>query len=149
MSNTFTFEWDSKELDSSLLELAGIGGLKDIIEEVLQEYAQEIKNYCKSRMLVSKDNSKSGRKGNRPKGHAKDNIPVSKIKVIKRDEFSYIVIGWEKSDTSPYYYEKFHEWGSTKHAPHPVFSVVKNLYADKLDNTFQDRLEKKLKEKLE
>lgn len=109
MSNTFTFEWDSKELDNSLLELAGIGGLKDIIEEILQEYAQEIKNYCKSRMLVSKDNSKSGRKGNRPKGHAKDNIPVSKIKVIKRDEFSYIVIGWEKSDTSPYYYEKFHE----------------------------------------
>lgn len=145
MATTFDFNWDSRQLEAELLKLSGEDGIKDVTEQTLVQLAQEIKEFCKSRMAVSKDNSKSGRKGNRPKGHARDNIPVSKLKSVKGKDFSYIVVGWEKADNSPYYYESFQEFGTTKMPPRPVFSIAKNIYSRKLDELYKKNLEEKLK----
>lgn len=148
MSNMFDFQWDSNELERQLTELAGEDALVDVTENTLKQIAQEILNYCKTNLRESKDNSKSGRKGSRPKGHARDNIPMTSIKRVKGKDFSYITVGWEKGDTSPYFYEKFQEWGTSRIAPHPVFSVAKELFEDKLDELYMKNLEAALKRRI-
>lgn len=82
--------------------------------------------FVKGKMPQSTDVSKSGRRGSRTGEHAKDNIPVSKIKV--KDGYSYAILGWEKEDNSPYFYVKFLEWGTSKIKPYAMFeSTTKQL----------------------
>lgn len=73
----------------------------------------------KNKFPESKDTSKSGRKGSRPGAHAADNIPVSKP--VTKGSYTYIVIGWEKSDNSPYFYVEFLEWGTSMMKPYAMF----------------------------
>ncbi|QLY82234.1 HK97-gp10 family putative phage morphogenesis protein [Clostridium intestinale] len=63
---------------------------------------------------VSKQVYRSGRKGSRTFKHSKDEIPM----FIRRVKGALqIVIGWEKSDNSPYFYMKFIEFGTSKMPP--------------------------------
>ncbi|WP_349398922.1 HK97-gp10 family putative phage morphogenesis protein, partial [Clostridium perfringens] len=73
----------------------------------------------------SRDNSKSGRKGSRPSGHAADNIPQPKFKKIKGRQ--YVIVGWDKSDNSKYWYMKIEEWGSSQRPPHHSFGKVNKI----------------------
>lgn len=106
--------------------------LEEIDREIIIDGSKLAKSEIKRRMHRSKDVSKSGRKGSRTGQHAIDNIPESNIK--KKKDRLFMVIGWEKSDDSPYYYMKFEEWGTSKRTPHESFYpasqiVYKNLNA--------------------
>lgn len=49
--------------------------------------------------------------------HAADNIKVTKAK--KEGGIKTVRIGIDKADRSPYFYLKFHEWGTSKMAARP------------------------------
>lgn len=75
---------------------------------------------------------KSGRRGSRTGQHAADNVPE---KGTTQSGNYGEVIGWEKSDTSPFFYMKFHEWGTTMHKPkkfmleaaRPTYRALKSI----------------------
>lgn len=93
----------------------------------------------------SADNSKSGRKGNRPNGHATDNVPSPKFK--RKNGYLYVLVGWDKSDNSPYYYMKMEEWGTSQRPPHHAFGKVNAIMKKKYDDIaykYYDKLIKSL-----
>lgn len=140
------FEFDMNELMDNMDMLEKEDALDKVNREALKDVAVDIYSYVQRNLKKSEDNSKSGRKGSRPFGHAKDNIPKGNIK--KKNGFLYITVGWEKGDRSEYFYEKFQEWGTTKIPAYPVFSVAKAKCKDALDNKTKEKLEKFLNEKL-
>ncbi len=140
------FDFDMNELMDNMDMLEKEDVLDKVNREALKDVAVDIYSYVQRNLKKSQDNSKSGRKGSRPSGHAKDNIPKGNVR--KKNGFLYITVGWEKGDISPYYYEKFQEWGTTKITAYPVFSVAKAKYKDELDNKTKEKLEKFLSEKL-
>jgi HK97 gp10 family phage protein len=91
----------------------------------------------------SEDNSKSGRKGSRPQGHASDNVPKPKFR--RKGGRQYIVVGWEKSDNSPYYYMKMEEWGTSQRAPHKSFGLVNEMLVKQYDNIATKEYDKLIK----
>lgn len=103
--------------------------LEEINKKILKDCSNLAYDTVKPKVHKSKDNSKSGRKGSRPSGHAADNIPKAKFK--KKNGNLYVLIGWEKTDNSPYYYMKMEEWGTTKRPPHHSFGTVNKLLKDK------------------
>ncbi|MDP4146119.1 MAG: hypothetical protein Q8936_16785 [Bacillota bacterium] len=82
---------------------------------IIKKTQQLAKDKMRPRVPNSLDNSMSGRKGYRPNGHAKDNIPVSKIK--NKKGYFYGSVGWETGDTSEYFYIKFVNYGTSKMKP--------------------------------
>ena len=93
----------------------------------------------------SKNPMKSGRRGSRTGQHAADNVPE---KGTTQSGNYGEVIGWEKSDTSPFFYMKFHEWGTTMHKPKKfMLEAVRPTYRA-LKSIAEEEYEKVLKEKL-
>lgn len=98
----------------------------------------------------SKDNSKSGpqHKGSPrlvPPGHARDNVPKPKLK--KKRGRPYVIVGWEKTDNSPYFYMKMEEWGTSQRPPHHAFGLVNEMLGKQYDRIAikeYDKLIKKL-----
>ncbi len=78
--------------------------LENTDKKVLKECGDLAYETVKPLIHKSKDNSKSGRKGSRPNGHALDNI--SKPKISKKKGKLQCIVGWEKSDNTPYFYMK-------------------------------------------
>lgn len=66
----------------------------------------------------SASRSPSGRQKWRTGQHAADNIGVSNVRTDK-DGTKYVLVGITKGDNSPYFYLKFHEWGTTKMSARP------------------------------
>ena len=80
-------------------------------KRIYQRSADVTEPRMKSHMPQSVDNTKSGKKGYRPPGHARDNIPK---KVTNKSA----TVGWElKGDAQNWFYMKFVEWGTTKMQP--------------------------------
>lgn len=84
---------------------------------IVKQGLELAKNKMKSKMPTSKDNSKSGKKGNRPSGNAKNNILASKV-TNKKGYFSGEV-GWGTNAEDEYFYAKFINYGTTKMKPQP------------------------------
>lgn len=86
---------------------------------------------------------KSGRAGSRTGQHSADNIPSK----IKKQNGNYVaIVGWDKGDTSPYFYNKFLEFGTSKmDARHMFFNTYKKQ-RDDYDDIFKEEFEKLLKE---
>lgn len=106
--------------------------------------------YDTAKKLVhrSKDNSKSGpqHKGSPrlvPPGHAQDNIPKPKIK--KKKNTVYVIVGWEKTDNSPYFYMKMEEWGTSQRPPHHAFGLVNEMLGAHYDRIAEIEYEKLIK----
>jgi HK97 gp10 family phage protein len=119
-------------------------GLDDLIEQVnsladeteMQQITKRI--VTKSRDIAaermrgkikrSANNQKSGKKGYRPPGHAADNIPVSSIRMSGGEPTA--AVGWEKADSSAFFYMKFVEWGTYKMAPRDfIYSTINECWA--------------------
>ena len=147
MADTIEFEVQGlDELMANFEKLAGEEYLKEALDKVLRNIAQEVKGFANVKMHRSKDVTKSGRKGSRTYEHAADNIPV---KISGKNGYYKADIGWLKSDTSPYFYEKFEEYGTSKHAPHPTFSVCKEKYQDKFKENLRRELLRDIKQIIE
>lgn len=92
-------------------QLADDAEIAKVNKKVFRRAADATKPRMESHMPRSADNSKSGKRGYRPPGHAKDNIPV---KVTTK----YGEVGWTLlGDAENWFYMKFVEWGTTKQPP--------------------------------
>ena len=130
------------ELMNEFEKLASEEALKSCLDSCLKSIAQEVKSYASTRMARSADVTRSGRIGSRTYQHSADNIPISKIK--KRKGYSQVTIGWDKTDTSPYFYVKFTEYGTSKIRPRPVLSVCKTQFEDKFTADVRTEIETKI-----
>lgn len=121
-----TFEFEGLlELQKKIEQLADDVEIKKTNKEIFQQCADVTQPRMKAKMPKSADNSKSGKKGYRPIGHAKDNIPV---KVTAQ----YAEIGWKLlGDAENWFYMKFVEWGTSKQPPKDfIFNVKEESDAD-------------------
>ena len=90
----------------------------------------------------SADNSKSGRNGYRPPGHARDNIP--KKVTTKKGE-----VGWElNGDAQNWFYMKFVEWGTSKMPPRDFLNNTKSECESEYHMIADQEYQKALNEKL-
>lgn len=83
--------------------------------KILKECGKKAQSTVKTKMPRSNNPMASGRKGSRTGQHSADNIPLSGVK--NRKGYQSIIVGWDKSDNSPYFYTKFTEWGTSKMKP--------------------------------
>lgn len=117
-----------EETLKALEECASDKEMKATNKKIVERAQPSVHSSMKKRIPVSIDNSKSGRslKGGRSSrpthGHAKDNIPVEKVRF--RGTSASGEVGWELSDTSEYFYMKFVEWGTLKMPPRPFIAAA-------------------------
>lgn len=129
---SFEMEFEGlDELIKTVESLATEADLDKTNKKILKECGDLAYKTVKPLMHSSKDNSKSGRRGSRPGGHARDNVPPPKFR--SKNGQKYIVVGWERSDNSPYYYQKMEEWGTTQRAPHHSFGLVNEMLSKQYD----------------
>lgn len=131
------------ELIKTCESLATENQLENTDKKVLKECGDLAYETVKPLIHKSKDNSKSGRKSSRPNGHALDNIP--KPKISKKKGKLQCIVGWEKSDNTPYFYMKMEEWGTSKRPPHHSFGVVNKLLRKQYSNIALKHYEKLVK----
>lgn len=129
-------ETQLREINKRIVKKAGV-----IAEDVVKKQIRK--------KAYSDNPKKSGRKGSRTGQHAGDNVP--KKGSTKNGQYVE-TIGWEKTDTSPYFYMKFQEWGTSKKpiqiAKKFMLDSSHNVYP-KLKHIAEEEYEKILKEKLE
>ncbi|RGX10553.1 hypothetical protein DWV40_06080 [Paraclostridium sordellii] len=109
-------------------------------KKILKECGELAYSTVKPLIHESKDNSTSGRNGSRPNGHARDNVPKPKLR--KKGGRTYVVVGWEKTDNSPYFYMKMEEWGTSQRPPHHSFGLVNKMLKKKYDDIAKKEYEK-------
>ena len=106
---------------------------------------RSIKKYFRDPPILqnrSADNSKSGRNGYRPPGHARDNIP--KKVTTKKGE-----VGWElNGDAQNWFYMKFVEWGTSKMPPRDFLNNTKSECESEYHMIADQEYQKALNEKL-
>lgn len=107
---------ETKAAVEALSSSAEVGALN---KRIFQKSADVTEPRMKSHMARSADNSKSGKNGYRPPGHASDNIP--KKATTKKGE-----VGWQlNGDAENWFYMKFVEWGTSKMPPRDFISNTK------------------------
>lgn len=117
---------------------------KKIVKRAGEIGQQEAKSQIRKK-AYSKNPMKSGRKGSRTGQHAADNVP----KKASTQSGNYgELIGWDRGDVSPFFYIKFHEWGTSIHKPKGfMLDAAKPTYAA-LKSIAEEEYERVLKEKL-
>ncbi len=117
---------------------------KKIVKRAGEIGQQEAKSQIRKK-AYSKNPMKSGRKGSRTGQHAADNAP----KKASTQSGNYgELIGWDRGDVSPFFYMKFHEWGTSIHKPKGfMLDAAKPTYAA-LKSIAEEEYERVLKEKL-
>ncbi|MFA9375756.1 MAG: HK97-gp10 family putative phage morphogenesis protein [Lachnotalea sp.] len=140
--------WGLNEIQKELETLCTDSELKKINKNIVKKAGVIGQDEAKKEMRAKAYSSnpiKSGRRGSRTGEHAADNVP----KKPSTQSGNYgEVIGWEKSDTSPYYYVKFHEWGSSMHKPKefmleaakPTYIALKSIAEEEYQKVLQEKL---------
>jgi HK97 gp10 family phage protein len=130
---------ETKAAVEALSSSAEVGALN---KRIFQKSADVTEPRMKSHMARSADNSKSGKNGYRPPGHAADNIP--KKATTKKGE-----VGWKlNGDAENWFYMKFVEWGTSKMPPRDFIANTKEEsepdYILIADQEYQRALNEKL-----
>jgi HK97 gp10 family phage protein len=111
-------------------------------KRIFQRCADVTEPKMRANMSRSADNSKSGRTGYRPTGHAADNIPV---KVSK----SKAEVGWNlKGDAENFFYMKFVEWGTTKQPAQDFIYNTLDAVSDEISSIAEQECQTMLNQKL-
>lgn len=137
------FEFEGlNELQKRLESLASDAEIAKTNKKIYRQSADYTVPRMKAHMPRSKDNSKSGKRGYRPQGHAADNIPT---KATTR----YAQVGWRLlGDAENYFYMKFVEWGTTRQPPQDFIENTKKecekQYGIIADAEYQKLLNEKL-----
>jgi HK97 gp10 family phage protein len=134
------------ELIKECTKLATGKDLEKVDREIVKEGSLIGHKEAEKRIHKSIDPSKSGRKGSRTGQHGRDNIPITSIK--KKNDRVFIVVGWEKSDDSPYFYMKMEEWGTSHRSAHPAFLPAAEVTYKELKKIGMRKYENLLKELL-
>lgn len=125
-------ETELKAINKKIVKKAGKIGLQEVQRQIRKK-------------AYSKDPMKSGRKGSRTGQHAADNVPK---KASTRDGNYGELIGWDKGDVSPFFYMKFHEWGTTMHKPKefmldagpPTYAALKEIAEEEYERVLKEKL---------
>lgn len=105
-------------LEELLKEVERVGSSAAISKansEILKKCGEKARDVARTKMPKSENPMKSGKRGSRTGKHSADVLPLSRIK--NKKGYQSILVGWDKSDNSPYFYTKFTEWGTTKIRP--------------------------------
>lgn len=138
---TFEFEGLS-ELQKHIESLADDTEIKKTNKKIFKSAVEYTKPRMKSNMARSADNSRSGKKGYRPPGHAADNIPTKVT--VKGGEVGWSLLG----DAENWFYMKFVEWGTTKQPPQDFLYNTVEECRDEWNRIADDEYQKLLDEKL-
>nr|DAF25120.1 MAG TPA: type I neck protein [Caudoviricetes sp.] len=137
------FEFEGlNEIQRQLEQLADEAEIKATNKKIFQKCVNVTEPRMRAKIPRSADNSKSGKKGYRPPGHAKDNLPT---KVTN----TYGEVGWSLlNDAENWFYLKFVEWGTSRQPPRDfIFNVREESdtdYSRIAEVEYQDLLNKKL-----
>jgi HK97 gp10 family phage protein len=128
-----------KEIIAELQKISTPKELNETNKKAFKRCSEKMQKDVYNLMPISKDVTKSGSKNSRTYQHSRDNIPV---KITEKQ----VVIGWEKSDNSPYYYVKFIEFGTSNKLPVAPFkkTFIKNRKV--IDEIFTEEYEKLLED---
>jgi HK97 gp10 family phage protein len=141
MEITFRFE-GFEEVRNAVEALASDSEVGALNKRIFERSADITEPKMKAHMARSADNSKSGKKGYRPPGHAADNIP--KKATAKKGE-----VGWElNGDAENWFYMKFVEWGTSKMPPRDFLDNTKSECESEYHMIAEEEYQKKLSEKL-
>lgn len=149
MSFNITMEFTGlNEIQREIEKLSTESELKALNKKIVKRAGEIGQQEAKSQIrkkAYSKNPMKSGRKGSRTGQHAADNVP----KKASTQSGNYgELIGWDRGDVSPFFYMKFHEWGTSIHKPKGfMLDAAKPTYAA-LKSIAEEEYEKVLKEKL-
>lgn len=103
------------ELIKEVEKVANQAEIEKINTKILEKCGKGAQGVVKNKMPRSENPMISGRNGSRTGKHSADNVPLSGVK--NKNGYQSIIVGWEKSDISPYFYVKFTEWGTSKLKP--------------------------------
>lgn len=110
MQITLDFE-ELKDLQRKIEEISYDAEIKQVNKKIYKRAVEVTQPRMKAKMPRSADNSKSGKTGYRPSGHAADNIP-------KKVTVNYGQVGWVlNGDAENWFYMKFVEWGTSRQPP--------------------------------
>ncbi len=141
-----SFEETMKKVE----KLASEAELEEMDRKIVEKTGKVAKEAAVSNVrsrAYSKDPSLSGRKGSRTGQHAGDNIPHTRSRA---GGYYKELIGWEKTDNSPYFYMKFHEFGTSgnpvsrksrsgnRHIMHPKKIEEKGMFRDAAETATQE-----------
>lgn len=149
MSFNITMEFTGlNEIQREIEKLSTESELKALNKKIVKRAGEIGQQEAKSQIrkkAYSKNPMKSGRKGSRTGEHAADNVP----KEASTQSGNYgELIGWDRGDISPFFYMKFHEWGTSIHKPKGfMLDAAKPTYAA-LKSIAEEEYERVLKEKL-
>lgn len=134
------------DLQKQLEELATGNELEKADNKAFDRIKNIARTDLENSMPVSDNVAHSGRSGSRTYSHAKDYIPA---KIRKKNGKKELIIGWESSDNSPYYYMKFLEFGSSKQRPQAPFKKTFEKQIKEYKNIFVEEYQKVIDKKLE
>lgn len=135
-----------EELMKNLEDCATDTELKAANKRIVNRSTPIVKEAMQKRIPVSADNSKSGKAGYRPGGHAKNNVPISRIST--RGTQAWAEVGWTLGDSSEYFYMKFVEWGTWKMPPRDFVEIAIKETEDQIAAIAKDEYEALLARKL-
>lgn len=143
MGVRMTLEFEGlAELQRQLEQLADDSEIRKANRQIFQRAVDATHPRMKSNMARSADNSKSGKKGYRPSGHAADNIPT---KVTG----TYGEVGWSLlGDAENWFYMKFVEWGTSKQPPQDFIYNTLDQSEDEYSKIADEEYQKLLNQKL-
>lgn len=141
MEISFKFE-GFDEVQRGVEALASPAEIRAVNKKVFKRSADVTEPRMKKHMPKSADNSKSGKRGYKPPGHASDNIP-KKITTTKGE------VGWNlKGDAENWFYMKFVEWGTSKMPPRDFLENTKGESEADYHRIAEEEYQKLLEEKL-
>lgn len=141
-------------LDKLIKQLEELADDKEIRKTNKKIFRRAV-DYAKPKMQAhiprSADNSKSGKKGYRPDGHAADNVPTEATT-------THGIVGWEilgdsssgsQRNAGNWFYLKFVEWGTSRMPPQDFLQNTRREsesgWSSIADNEYQKLLDEKLK----
>jgi HK97 gp10 family phage protein len=122
----FTFELKGfSDIMQELENLCDSAEMNNINKKIVSDVSAKVAEEIKPKIPESKDLSKSGKTGNRPSKHTRDNIQITNFKKTKNG--GYVTI--KPSDDNWYF--NFQEFGTSKMPPLHIFGDARD-YAYKL-----------------
>lgn len=125
--------------------IATAAEIDKVNKNIIKKCGALTQHAAKTKAHRSKNPKQSGRKGSRTGKHMADEIPLSNIKKNKNGGL-YIIVGWEKDDTSPYFYAKFEEWGTSQRPPHPFLATALEQYKKEFSKIAEEEYQRLIKD---
>ena len=136
------------ELMKQLEELADEKEIRQTNKKIFKRAVKYSQPVMQSHIPKSSDNSKSGKRGYRPTGHAADNVPIEATT-------THGIVGWEilgdagnKRNVGNWFYIKFVEWGTTRQKPQDFLKNTRKESESAWSNIAEDEYQKFLDSKL-